>query len=596
MKTRYAILTILLLTFLTVNTFSQTNVSGFISSNTTWTLSGSPYIITGNTILDSGIMLTINPGVMVKFDNTRSLQINGILRAIGNSLNTIIFTSNKVTPAPGDWAYILFSDKSKDYSHTLFTGSIMENCIVEYAGENSANLTVAGAIRISASFPYFHNCEVRNNSTSGIIFYNDPNSTGPTTDVIKISNCYIHNNNSSLNLNSHAGGIDITANLSHTVIDSNVISNNKARYGGGITCNIANNTTSIIRNNSIIGNSAQSSGGGIYMNAAAGDFSYNLIYGNSAHDGAGIYENAVSQFRTINNNLVVNNTSTNDAVFVKTGCAFIKNTIVDNTASSSIITIWGGTTNSTTNYNTITRNKLTGASSKAVSITSPTVFKNNNIYRNTGNYEVYTSVLQSTPSLNVENCWWNTTVSNDINTKIYDFLDNSALTIADYSPFATSPDTVAPVTPPMNVIKTDLGGGKIKISWNANVEADLAGYKIYWGSSTGYSFANSLNSGNVNTDTLTGILITDTIAVTAYDIQMDGLQDQLEGHESWFTVAVGKPSPAFSATPVSVCSGDIVNFTANTPDLYPYANTQWNMVFPWRYAGCFGRSNSQGYL
>ena len=139
-------MTILLLTFLTVNIFSQTNVSGFISSNTTWNLAGSPYIITGNTVLDSGFILTINPGVIVKFNSARSLQINGVLRAIGNSSNRITFTSNKVSPAPGDWAYILFADKSKDYNYTLFTGSIMEYCIVEYAGGNS--LYQAGAIRM----------------------------------------------------------------------------------------------------------------------------------------------------------------------------------------------------------------------------------------------------------------------------------------------------------------------------------------------------------------------------------------------------------------------------------------------------------------
>ena len=86
-----------------------------------------------------------------------------------------------------------------------------------------------------------------------------------------------------------------------------------------------------------------------------------------------------------------------------------------------------------------------------------------------------------------------------IDTRIYDFLDNGSLSIVNYTPFATSPDTIAPVTPPMNVIKTDLGGGNIKITWNANTEIDLSEYKIYWGAPTGYSFANSLNAGNVYT-------------------------------------------------------------------------------------------------
>ena len=572
-------MSILLLTFLTLNTFAQTNVSGFISSNTNWTLAGSPYIITGNTILDSGFALTIDPGVMIKFNTAKSLQINGILRAIGNSSNRITFTSNLVDPAPGDWSYILFSDKSKDYDHTLLTGSIMEYCIVEYAGENSVYL--AGAIRISSSFPYIHNCEVRNNSTTGILFYNDPNGI-PNADVLKITKCYIHDNNSTSNLNGKAGGIDISMNISKVIIDSNIISNNKATHGGGITCGVVNSQTGKIINNSIIGNSAQSLGGGILMDAALEDFSYNLIYGNSAHDGGGIFENAVAQSRTIYNNVVVNNTSANDAVYIKPNCTMTKNIIVDNKADSSILTIFGGNTNSTIN-NTITRNKLTGPSStRVVSILSPAVFKNNNIYNNVADYEVYTSVLQSTPSLNLENCWWNTTTSTAIDSMIYDFLDNSLLTIVDYNPFATTPDTLAPVTPPIDVIKTDLGGGKIKISWNANTEIDLAGYKLYWGSPTGYSFTNSLDAGNVTADTLTGILITDTIAVTAYDSQMDGMDDQFEGHESWFTYAIGKPIVNFSANSTSVCSGDVVSFEDNTVDA-----ASWSWSFSGRYACSF---------
>jgi len=555
-----------------MNTFTQTNVSGFISSNTAWTLSGSPYIITGNTVLDSGFILTIDPGVMVKFNSAKSLQINGILRAVGNSSNKITFTSNLASPAPGDWDYILFADQSTDYNYTLLTGSIMEYCIVEYAGGNS--LYQGGAIRMSASFPYIRNCEVRNNSTTGILFFNEIN-----VGTLKISKCNVHDNNANTCLNCKAGGIDFSVLGAQAIVDSCIIINNKG-CGGGIKTG-TNNSTCKITNNLIIGNSAQY-GGGIQANGGVVDCSYNLVFGNSASTaGAGIWENAVGGYsRTINNNIIVNNTSTNNIVFVYPYCNMTKNTIIDNTASSNIITVFGGNT-STTGNNTITRNKVGGTSSKGVVyIMSPTIFKTNNIYRDNANFEVYTDVLQSTPSINAKNCWWNTTTSTNIDTMIYDFLDNSLLTIVNYSPFATSPDTIAPVTPPINVIKTDLGGGKIKITWNANMETDLAGYKIYWGSPTGYSFAHSLNAGNVTTDTLTLILITDTIAVTAYDTQSDGVKDQFEGHESWYTYAVGKPSPVFSATPDPVCPGEIVYFTANIPELYSYTNTTWKWSFP----------------
>ena len=119
---------------ITTQGLSQTNVSGLISSNTTCTTAGSPYTVIGNTVLDSGFILTIDPAVIVKFDSAKSLEIKGNLRAIGTSSNKITFTSSQVTPAPGDWDYLLFSDSSQDYDHTLFTGSIMEYCLVEHAG------------------------------------------------------------------------------------------------------------------------------------------------------------------------------------------------------------------------------------------------------------------------------------------------------------------------------------------------------------------------------------------------------------------------------------------------------------------------------
>ena len=46
--------------------YSQTDVSGAISSDTTWGTSGSPYTVTGNVLVASGVTLTIEAGVTVK--------------------------------------------------------------------------------------------------------------------------------------------------------------------------------------------------------------------------------------------------------------------------------------------------------------------------------------------------------------------------------------------------------------------------------------------------------------------------------------------------------------------------------------------------
>src|SRR5947207_10974675 len=99
------LLCILILTrcFFVNSSIAQTNVSGFINANTTWNLAGSPYIVVGNAIVSQGYTLTINPGVVVKFDSAKTIQINGKLIAIGTVASRITFTANQASPNVGHW-------------------------------------------------------------------------------------------------------------------------------------------------------------------------------------------------------------------------------------------------------------------------------------------------------------------------------------------------------------------------------------------------------------------------------------------------------------------------------------------------------------
>lgn len=87
---------------LSISTLSaQTFVTGGIYSSTTWTLAGSPYILSDTVVVFSNVKVTIQPGVVVKFNNNALMEVWGSLSAIGTSADSIIFTSNSATPYAG---------------------------------------------------------------------------------------------------------------------------------------------------------------------------------------------------------------------------------------------------------------------------------------------------------------------------------------------------------------------------------------------------------------------------------------------------------------------------------------------------------------
>lgn len=83
----------LLLAFL-INGVSHADakVNGNITTDTTWTLANSPYIMTGTVQVLEGVTLTIEPGVIVKSNRRAELLIGGELIAAGSEDQMIVFT------------------------------------------------------------------------------------------------------------------------------------------------------------------------------------------------------------------------------------------------------------------------------------------------------------------------------------------------------------------------------------------------------------------------------------------------------------------------------------------------------------------------
>lgn len=419
-----------------------TEVGGPISSNTTWSLAGSPYIATSSIWVMPGVTLTIEPGVTVKFNDNLGMLVDGQVVARGTSRSLVTFTSSRSSPASGSWAFIKFTDSSVDATFdedgTYLSGSILEHAVVEYAGS-----TGNGAIWLDCAAPFISRSIIHDNSRSGVYATYSP----------------------------------------------------KLQIVG----------------NTIYGNTASPWGGGIF--ALAGTV---VISGNSGHDnGGGIFVYGIDATSIITCNTVVGNTAP--------------------TNSGGGIAVYS----------------------------NPAAFDHNNVFGNTG-YDLYN--LDSSNITATDN-WWGTADAVAVAAEVYDFFKDASKGVVVYNPCLTTPASCAPPSPPTGLVPTP-GVSTVSLSWNANSEADIAGYKVYYDTDSGLPYQGTdanegdspIDVGNVTGFVLSSLGSTCYLAVTAYDA---------DGNESWYSEEVnGTPvQPAPPNQPNNILPAEGATDIAVTPAL-----------------------------
>lgn len=454
--------------------FAGTNISGPISANTTWTASASPYTVTGGIIVRSTATLTIEAGVTVNINAGVGIMIDGGLIARGTAAKKITFTATVKDPTPEKWGGLLFKDSSIDAEigtgGVYTSGSIMEHCIVEYAGANNAN-----ALQLEGSHPYINYCTFRNNATAAI-------SGGTLSKKLYITNNSITSNGSwGINLaactkvisgntvESNGGGIYSEGSTSYTnhYIQNNIV---KKNAGYGIQASyltVSGNTVSENGNVGIEANHATVSGNTVNGNAKTGISvsSYSTatknIITNNKENGLYCHHNCTTTENTITGNagygiycesssgISKNNVSSNGSgVFASSGNSITNNTITKNTGAKGAGIYCNSINNSIIN-NTITENETTTENSATIYIANSvgTKINKNRIYNNKADYELYeNTALSSSYDLDATANWWGTTDENAIMGKIYDWFDNAAKNEVNYYPFANSSGDIP--TPP----------------------------------------------------------------------------------------------------------------------------------------------------
>ena len=351
--TKTFLTTVILVTVISFAVNAQTNVSGGIYSNTTWTLANSPYTVTDTVVVFPGVTLTIQPGVVVKFDSAMRLEIRQAkLIAIGTNTDSITFTSSSSSPTPGIWDEIYlnggsFTSKFNfcNFRYANYALYNFQNQLDTLIIKNSSfrNNNVGPTSQALDPFVFIDSCIFRNNTIYGLkgigggitqrgevnhcnISYNqtglsgagvivkncviDSNQTGLYVDNAIVDKCFINGNqyglldgatntlikNSTINSNSilgikmGGGGGD--------EIDSCVIKYNEIGIDDITTINISKN---IIENNTI----------GIQMSVPYGLISCNKICNNSSYD---LKYSGTSNFTVANNYWCTSDSASTEAV------------------------------------------------------------------------------------------------------------------------------------------------------------------------------------------------------------------------------------------------------------------------------------------
>lgn len=254
------------------------NVSGV------WDIAGSPYLILGNITVPVDSMLTIEPGVVVDFQDPYELAVNGVLYAVGTEIDSILFTGPAAPAGPG-WRGIRFINGQE--------GSQISYCIIR----NGRDVVGAPYDRGGGIYMYLSNPTISHSTITNCYANIGAGIYCELSDPVISDNQIVGNGAGLAYITSNAHGAGMYFVNSTPQITGNHIADNLAHAatiftyptharGGGIYLEYSD---ALISRNTIVNNTADASGytadargGGIYCENSNPDIINNTLSGNAA--------------------------------------------------------------------------------------------------------------------------------------------------------------------------------------------------------------------------------------------------------------------------------------------------------------------------
>ena len=238
-KTQVLIMIVLLLTYFSFAgvALADTEVSGLISQDTIWDKEGSPYIVKGHILVDTGVILTITEGVDIKFDGEYYMQIKGKLLVKGLPNEHVNFSPSKGIKL--------------NQTQIELKGN---NNILEYCNFDS----LSSGILLKGDYNLINCCNIKNSGHGVFIYQSDNNA---------IVNCNINNNTTNIMMYVSKYNKITNCNISNnkTTNDGSILLQQMSNYNQILYCNINDNPIGIkfgydcdintVNNNNIYNNS-----------------------------------------------------------------------------------------------------------------------------------------------------------------------------------------------------------------------------------------------------------------------------------------------------------------------------------------------------